>query len=73
MGGHARKLPPFNRGVLLKENHTFEGDRPAHDGRVKAISAQMKTTICVRILFALQAVKEDVLGLAALVTERTLK
>lgn len=22
--------------AVLKENHTFEGDRPAHDGRVKA-------------------------------------
>jgi hypothetical protein len=91
MGDHARKLPSFNRGVILtmstpvrlkakatqrvdrlkdslalghvmtkertaghthstdyanpavlKETHTFKGDRPANECRVKALSAQMK-------------------------------
>jgi hypothetical protein len=28
--------------AILKETHTFKGDRPANDSQVKAISAQMK-------------------------------
>jgi hypothetical protein len=72
--GHTHSTDCANPAVL-KENHTFKGNRPANDSRVKTISAQMKDHhLCQNfICTVLQVVKEDVLDPVALVTERTLK